>query len=221
MDASKPVSTVPSDRLLAVNVPQIPVPATLDHDCQDTPIRKLWDVAYERLREDENEAKLIKKYENSLEKYLPTDLGSVLSSELSRREWMDAILQQKMEETQAKIWKLTLGGSEIQPTEVVQKVLGVLKLVNDFVTAAVNSNPSASLAWAGVGVLLPVSTNVASSILASDDGNNPLFDVLAFFEPHRAGFGFSRWAGVHFIAHRPKSHARRPISSAIRIKQPF
>lgn len=144
-------------------------------------------MAYEKLRAED--AKLVEKYETSLQKCIPADLARVSSLKISRREWMDAILRHKMQETQANIWRLTFGSSEVQLTEVIQKVLGVLKLVNDFVTAAVSSNPSASLAWAGVGVLLPVSRNVALSTFASDDGNNPPFDVLAFFKPHRAGFG--------------------------------
>lgn len=212
MNASKPAFKLSSDRLLAENAPQLL--STLGHDCQDTPIQELWNVAYENLRKED--AKLVDKYEASLQQCLPSDLKNV-----SRRERMDAILKHKMQETQANIWKLTFGSSEVQLTEVIQKVLGVLKLVNDYVTAAVSFNPSASLAWAGVGVLLPVSKSVASSILATDDGNNPHFNVVAFFEPHRAGFGPSGWIGVHFIAHCPKSNARRPISSALRIKQPL
>lgn len=142
------------------------------------PIRELWDAAYEKLRAED--AKLIEEYETSLQQCLPADFKCDPSLKMSRREWMDALLKHKMQETQANIWKLTFGRSEVQVTDVIKKVLGVLKLTNDFVTAAVSSNPSASLAWAGVGVLLPVSRNVALSILASDGGNNQRFDVIAF-----------------------------------------
>lgn len=170
-------------------------------------------MAYEKLRKED--VKLVEKYEATLQESLPANLDCVPSLKTSRREWMDTILKHKMQETQANIWKLTFRSSEIQLTGAIQKVLGVLKLVNEFVTAAVSSNPSASLAWAGVGVLLPVSKKVALSILASYDGNNPLFAILALFKPYRASFRPSRWIGVHFIAHRPKSNARRPISSAL------
>lgn len=192
--------------------------ATLGHDCQDTPIRELWNVAYEKLREED--VKLIEKYETSLQGSLLADLDCVLSLKTSRREWMDTILKHKMQQIQANIWKLTFRSSEIQLTGAIQKILGVLKLVNEFVTAAVNSNPSASLAWAGVGVLLPVSDNIAWSTLSSYDEINQLFAILAIFEPYRAGFKSSRWTRVHFITHRTKSNARRLISSALWIKQP-
>lgn len=119
-------------------------------------------MAYEKLRAED--AKLIETYEASLEEILPADLACVPRLKTSRREWMDAILKHKMQETQANIWKLTFRSSEIQLNGVIQKVLGVLKLANEFVTAAVSSNPSASLAWAGVGVLLPVSKHIAWSI---------------------------------------------------------
>ncbi|KAK1242542.1 hypothetical protein MKX08_005354 [Trichoderma sp. CBMAI-0020] len=166
-DASSPLSTASSDRLLAKNAPQASV-TTLSHGCQDTPIRELWNVAYEKLREED--ARLVEKYEISLQQCLPADLESVPSLKTSKREWMDAILRHKMQETQANVWKLTFRSSEVQLTEVIQKFLGVLKLANDFVTAAVSSNPSASLAWAGVGVLLPLFLNPIEQASGLADG---------------------------------------------------
>ncbi|UKZ71720.1 uncharacterized protein TrAtP1_012668 [Trichoderma atroviride] len=157
IDASKPVSRVFSGRLIAENAPHIPVLANPSHDCQDTPIRELWNVAYEKLRVED--AQLVEKYEASLKESLCANLDCGASSKTSTRDWMDTILKNKVQETQANIWKLTFRSSEIQLTEAIPKVLGVLKLVNDFVTAAVSSNPSASLAWAGVGVLLPLFLN--------------------------------------------------------------
>jgi hypothetical protein len=150
--------------LPAENESQIPVLTTPSHDCQDTPIRELWNVAYERLREEE--AKLVEEYESRLQQNPPPNLDRVPSLRTNRREWMDSLLKHKMQETQANIWKLTFGYSEIHFTGTVQKILGVLKQVNGYVTTAVSSNPSASLAWAGVGLLLPVGEILVSSLLS-------------------------------------------------------
>ncbi|UKZ56521.1 hypothetical protein TrVGV298_010358 [Trichoderma virens] len=64
-----------------------------------------------------------------------------------------------MEEVQKNIWKISFRSSEIQPVEVVQPVLGVVKLANDFIVTALASNPYASLAWVGVSALLSLFLN--------------------------------------------------------------
>ncbi|UKZ83343.1 hypothetical protein TrVFT333_011151 [Trichoderma virens FT-333] len=151
--STEPTSTESSNNLSPGNAPQTSLPTFLSQDCEDTPIRELWNVAYEKLREEDS--KLIQEYEIKLQGCLPAALGCVPNLKESRREWMDTILKHKMQEMQGNIWKLTFGSSELQLTGVVQNILGVIKSVNDYITPAVSSSSYASLAWAGVGVLLP------------------------------------------------------------------
>ncbi|UKZ57639.1 hypothetical protein TrVGV298_011499 [Trichoderma virens] len=169
---SAPTSTEPtsteSNNLSPGNAPQTSLPTFLSQDCEDTPIRELWNVAYEKLREEDS--KLIQEYEIKLQGCLPAALGCVPNLKESRREWMDTILKHKMQEMQGNIWKLTFGSSELQLTGVVQNILGVIKSVNDYITPAVSSSSYASLAWAGVGVLLPLFLNPIEQASALAEG---------------------------------------------------
>ncbi|KAJ3572718.1 hypothetical protein NPX13_g4955 [Xylaria arbuscula] len=119
----------------------------------EAPIRELWDLAYINLRrEDEG---LVVEYENKLCGDLTA--GLAIGPNVSIRERMDTILRRKMEKVNEDAWKLKFGTSEVQVRDLVQPILGVVERANGFIKAAVSANPSASLAWAGVSVLLPVS----------------------------------------------------------------
>ncbi|KAL7905425.1 ankyrin repeat-containing domain protein [Trichoderma velutinum] len=127
-------------------------------DCdQGTPIRYLWNSAYDALREEDGN--LIKKYEAKLRGNLTAGLGSTMGQNLGRRDWMHAILKCKMDEVEKSRWKLNYGESEIVLNDIAQSISKVINSANQFITAAVSSNPSASLAWAGVSVLLPLFSN--------------------------------------------------------------
>lgn len=129
-----------------------------DHKISETPIHELWNLAYENLRESDEE--LIKEYETKLDRNFTAALGSTLGSTLNfrvdRRDQMNAILQLKMEEVNRDTWKLKFGSSVVQIKDLVQPVLGVVNWANEYVTAAVKTTPSASIAWGGVSLLLPV-----------------------------------------------------------------
>ncbi|KKP04536.1 hypothetical protein THAR02_03362 [Trichoderma harzianum] len=136
-----------------------PNTATLgdDDEYQKTPIGELWNLAYKKLQQDDGA--LIEEYEARLRGSVTAAQGSTLATEENKGRWMNVLLRWKMEEVQKNIWKFSFRSSEIQPTEVVQPILGVVKLANDFLTTALASNPYASLAWAGVSALLSLFLN--------------------------------------------------------------
>lgn len=63
---------------------------------EDTPIRELWRVAYEKLREEDGE--LIKNYETELKKSVAASLVQMLPAKANQRDEMDVILRAKMDE---------------------------------------------------------------------------------------------------------------------------
>lgn len=125
----------------------------------DMSIHELWSLAYEDLRESDGE--IIKEYEAKLDRNFAAALGSplgfTLGSRADRRDQMNAILQLKMNEVNRDTWKLKFGSTEVQVKDLVQPVLGVVNWANEYITGAVSANPVASVAWAGVSLLLPVS----------------------------------------------------------------
>ncbi|PFH60075.1 hypothetical protein XA68_11493 [Ophiocordyceps unilateralis] len=112
-----------------------------------TPVRELWNMAYENLRE-ESEG-LVKNYEAKLGAVLSVDLDSTRKSRDGLRDWMDKILQCKMEEINRDTWKLKFKSSEVQVRDLVKPVLAVVHRANGYITKATSGSPYASMAWAG------------------------------------------------------------------------
>lgn len=121
----------------------------------NAPIEHLWNIAYERLRVDESE--LIKKYETKLRGNMIAGLGSTLGSNASMRDRMQMILEYKMNEVNANVWKLKFRSSEVEVRDLVQPILGIVSLANEYITDAVSVSSYAAFAWVGISLLLPVS----------------------------------------------------------------
>lgn len=129
---------------------------------QATPliISELWNQAYDDLKAKEEN--LARDYEATLSTNLVT-VGSseVLSGlKMERKKQMETLLKRKIEEVNQDSWKLRFGGEEIPVKDLVEPVVGVIDWANEYISDAVSVNPYASIAWAGVGLLLPVSNTV-------------------------------------------------------------
>lgn len=120
------------------------------------PIRELWNQAYNDLRAKEEN--LVKDYEAALSGNLTNVVPS--ESNIGREVQMKMILETKLEEVKENMWKLHFGASEVPVKDLVlQPVVGIIEWANQYINAAVSANPYASLAWAGVGLLLQVSNS--------------------------------------------------------------
>ncbi|UKZ69020.1 uncharacterized protein TrAtP1_010036 [Trichoderma atroviride] len=125
-----------------------------DDEYQDMPIAELWNSAYEKLRKENKQ--LIDEYETKLQESASAASDPIPNTKGDREKWMSLVLRQKMEQIQKDAWKFMFLGSEVRPAETVECVLRVIKMVNDSITATVVPSPYASLAWAGINVLLYV-----------------------------------------------------------------
>jgi hypothetical protein len=128
------------------------------------PIRELWNQAYDDLRAKEEN--LVKDYETALYGNLTNVVPS--ESNIGREDQMKTILETKLEEVQQNMWKLQFGASEVPIKDLVQPVVGIIDWANQYINAALNTNPYASLAWAGVGLLLPVSNSSSNDFSRSE-----------------------------------------------------
>ncbi|KAK4083830.1 uncharacterized protein Triagg1_1492 [Trichoderma aggressivum f. europaeum] len=140
----------------ATCIPSSVTSATFD----DTPIRELWNVAYEKLRE--GEGALVAEYEARLQGSVVAGLGEGLKPKSNTRERMWAILQSKMNEVNQNTTKFNIGSTEVKMRDVAQLVLNVVGAANRYISQAVSANPSASIAWVGISVLLPLFTNIST-----------------------------------------------------------
>ncbi|OPB42080.1 hypothetical protein A0O28_0031970 [Trichoderma guizhouense] len=130
-------------------------PSTLDN----IPIQELWNVAYERLREDNGP--LIAEYESSLKGVVAAGVAKTLSFKANIREQMWTILQKRMEEVNDNT-KLKLGDHEIQMKNTSQLILNVINSANNYISQAVGANAFASIAWTGISFLLPLFMNASA-----------------------------------------------------------
>ncbi|KAL6690574.1 ankyrin repeat-containing domain protein [Trichoderma pleuroticola] len=123
---------------------------------EDTPIRELWNIAYEKLREEDG--KLVEDYEAQLKGSVTAGLGQTLNLKQNRREWMQAILSSKMEEVNNK---LEPSSFKAQAKDTMQLVLNIVDSAKDYIGNAASSNPYTSIAWTGVSFLLPLLMNMS------------------------------------------------------------
>ncbi|KAH6632800.1 hypothetical protein F5144DRAFT_489374 [Chaetomium tenue] len=131
-------------------------------------VRELWDFAYERLQDED--AALVSSFEEQLRSDANPGLTSS-GSKVSRREMMEGILKAKMDKINEEVWKLRFGATEVQVKDMVGPVLAiVVNQMNQYVNGALGSNPYASLAWAGVSLLLSVLLNPSTQSAALGKG---------------------------------------------------
>ncbi len=123
------------------------------------PISELWDIAFDKLGEEEGE--LIQRYKTELlcPGSVTEALGLTIGTKANRRELVDALLKRKIEEVQRDAWKLKFStSSEVPVKDLAQPVLSMVGWANDYITEAASGNAYASIAWFGVSLLLPVRT---------------------------------------------------------------
>ncbi|KAF4630221.1 hypothetical protein G7Y89_g7914 [Cudoniella acicularis] len=121
---------------------------------------ELWNVAYDELKLKEE--KLIQEYEERLRGDLTTMLGATIAfsgSKVERKDLMRRLLIRKIDDIKENTWKLKFGGQEIPVKDLAQPVVGIIQWADDYISGALNANPYASVAWAGVSLLLPLTLN--------------------------------------------------------------
>lgn len=125
-----------------------------------TPIVELWNQAYEELRE--NEPKLIEKYEERISYQVSGRVGKTTAvsglRKVRRREQMEVIVKQKLEGIEDGDWRIPLADDLIAIRDLCGYVASIVDWKNEFVDTVSDFSPYESTAWAGVCLLLPVST---------------------------------------------------------------
>ena len=87
-----------------------------------------------------------------------------------RRAQLDSIIIAGLQRIDEKKIKYTIAGHEFNLQDQIAQAAGLVQGVKDFVSEAVKVSPEASLAWAGVCVILPLLTNPSAAEQANSDG---------------------------------------------------
>lgn len=77
---------------------------------------------------------------------------------ISRKEQMEVLVKKRLEEDENGKWKIPLGDDRIAIRDLAGYVVSIVDWGKEFVGTALESSPYGSIAWAGVCLLLPVST---------------------------------------------------------------
>jgi hypothetical protein len=118
-----------------------------------SPISELWNEAYKDLRDKDE--KLMRNYEAT----------AGLSGSDIGEDQMKSILEAKVQDVNKNTWKLEFGGRGVLVKDLMKPVVAIVDWSNEYISAAVSANPYASVAWAGVSLLLLVSNSFPKRLL--------------------------------------------------------
>lgn len=124
---------------------------------QLVPPRDLWDDAYEALRGANS--KLAEHYEESIVRIDEGDAQLAPVRSLARQEQLSVIISKRLEAIEKDENSFTMAGRRVVMREQFNKFVRIVICAKDFVSSALSVEPHAALAWAGICVLLPVSTD--------------------------------------------------------------
>ncbi|CAJ0545089.1 Ff.00g085620.m01.CDS01 [Fusarium sp. VM40] len=150
---SRPIAASNAANLPQAHPQEAPNDDHLANQENGNSIRELWAVAYNSLREEKDSP--IEAFEEQIRLNLP-GFASAIRSDANTKDWMSEIVQRQMDEVKRDALKLRFGNFEVEAQEVVKSVLAVVDWSKDYVGKALSSNPTASIAWGGASLLLPV-----------------------------------------------------------------
>ena len=123
---------------------------------QLVPPRDLWDEAYEAL--SRANSKLMEQYEESIVRIDQGDAQLAPVGSIARQEQLSVIISKRLDAIEKDESSFTMAGRRVIVLEQFDKFVKIVICAKDFVSSAVSVEAHAALAWAGICVLLPVST---------------------------------------------------------------
>ncbi|KAL1893931.1 hypothetical protein Sste5346_006072 [Sporothrix stenoceras] len=165
-----PVTQTPSIQTLEAQIPAIQPPRA----------QSLWDRAYDALAK--KDAELVKDYEKLLAKEeqansasnpaqpMPPHDVSHGSDNLSRQARLNSVIEQGLQRIENAKGTYTIAGHEFVLTDQITNAAKLLLWAKDWIGDAVEASPQASVAWAGVCLVLPLLTNPTTASEANRDG---------------------------------------------------
>jgi hypothetical protein len=139
----------------------------------NVPISELWNEAWDELQI--KGPALFKEYEEHVDKAVSRSpkSHSIMAAmtathssatafsglgKLQRAQIMKALLEERIEELKSEQWKIKFGENQFAVRGMVGPVVGFIDWAKDFIGTAADASPYSSIAWAGVSLLLPVSS---------------------------------------------------------------
>ncbi|KAJ4423002.1 hypothetical protein N0V82_002396 [Gnomoniopsis sp. IMI 355080] len=115
----------------------------------------IWDDAYKEL--SELNPGLVADYEVALKQAITESTDLAQNIPQSRK--MTSIINTKLKTLEEKEWKLKYKGHELKMKDLIEPVVSIVAWAKSYIGNSVGSSAPASLAWAGVCLLLPLLLN--------------------------------------------------------------
>ncbi|EPE03575.1 ankyrin repeat protein [Ophiostoma piceae UAMH 11346] len=145
--------------------------------------QSLWDRAYDVLKA--NNKNLVEDYETLLAEYgksvfneeqAASAHGTHNHTTPPRRQLLDAVITQGLQHLEEQRTKYTIAGREFVPKDQIAKAAELVLWANSWISEAVKCSPEASIAWAGISIVLPLLTNPKTA----EDDNREGFTNVTF-----------------------------------------
>lgn len=147
--------------------------------CNAPPVG-LWELAFETLRK--TDSKLVSEYEQLLSKELPSSETLIkVPAGQRRQEQLKQITERGLERMKDNTWHFHIAGEEYTVKEQVAKAAKFALKAKDFIAEAVKASPEASTALAGICLILPVFTNLATVDEANSSGLTYVISRMRFY----------------------------------------
>ncbi|KJR87190.1 ankyrin repeat protein [Sporothrix schenckii 1099-18] len=146
--------------------------------------QSLWDRAYDALRKEKTQ--LVKDYEKLLSKEeqmanstlsngspaqpIPRHDVTLDPDSQYRQAQLKTVIEQGLRRMEEKKARYTIAGHEFVLTDQIAQAAGFVLWAKDWIGEAVKASPEASVAWAGVCIILPLLTNPKTTEDANRDG---------------------------------------------------
>ena len=125
--------------------------------------KDLWDRAYLLARQEPSSCRHIEAFEKILKSQIakddqPQEMSNVASNaERPTQAQLAKLIERLLKSVDEKRWKVNVGKHSLDVSAQLDTIAKCAIFAGQFVSSAVSTDPHASLAWAGVSVLLPVS----------------------------------------------------------------
>ncbi|MCJ1260613.1 hypothetical protein MMC22_000475 [Lobaria immixta] len=138
----------------------------------------LWARAYEALTNRDPD--LVAAYANH---FAPANYSSTTPPQRTLSpELIENVIKKSLQDNKAKKLVVRLGNESIKLQEQGEKIIKFILWSNDFISAAVNAQPFAALAWSGVSVLFCLLLNSSKQTEAMLTGLNFVTDILRLYK---------------------------------------
>ncbi|KAL6894707.1 hypothetical protein GGI43DRAFT_412007 [Trichoderma evansii] len=163
---------------ITASVPNLAEPTAVTLNTLKQPKISLWDRAYDSLREKDK--KLVEAYEellsrqlqpgNNDEIHVKTESQIESGDHRIRLAQLEIITSNGLQQLDKKKARFNIFGHEFILRDQLAQATQFIQTIKDAIDVAVRASPEASLAWAGICVILPLFMNPSVAEEASRDG---------------------------------------------------